>query len=68
MWLANRYNAALVIATIGLPEYRRLVRGPQGARDREIYSLKLPKLRYPFHLRHGTSDGLEVMHTLIREA
>jgi FkbM family methyltransferase len=68
MSLGALYGDFLVMQRIGFRGMRKLKRfGTAGCSSFPLEVLALPNLAYPFWIRPGTSDAIEVTHTILRE-
>lgn len=68
--LAKMLDAAYCISTLGFAQSLRLRALSTGSPEcsHALETLKIPTLRYPIHVRPGSSDLEEVIYTTIRQA
>ena len=66
--LGELLNGAVAVRKIGWRDYLRLRSiGRQASSAGAVSEFSFANLLHPFHVRHGTPDATEVIHTVVRE-
>ena len=67
MFLARLYTSVCGIHAIGWKRWRDLQKTIRGLPEAEHVQFEFPNLTHPISIRPGTSDGIELVHTVVRE-